>query len=176
MKKFIRIHADRQGGKIERLAGRLLKVKERKIVILLASVLALVVLFGTAWEKSQPFVRLFRKASTDAGEIVKIRKDVEQQRDAIAVITREANAAHAEMNKAIQLSADAQRRSEEAETKASEIAGLAEEARAELDRMKATTDFSFLLACASADDRNAFDELLKDAQQTGPFRELALKA
>jgi hypothetical protein len=76
-----------------------LRVKERKLVILLASILAALVLVGTVWEKSQPFLRLFQRASSDAGEISKIRKEVEQQRNTIAVIARDANNAHAEMER-----------------------------------------------------------------------------
>lgn len=162
---------------LEQLASRILKVRERKLVILFLSILALVVLVGTAWEKSQPFVRLFLKASSDAEEIAKIRKDVEQQRDTIGVIAREANTAHAEMDKAVQLSADAKKKSEEAATKASEIAELAEKARAQAEKIKTTLDFSFVLARAAADDRHAFDQLSSDANDEGsPFHDLALKA
>jgi hypothetical protein len=163
--------------RLEQLAGRILKVRERKLVILFASLIALVIGVGTAWEKSQPFVRLFLKASSDAEEIAKIRKDVEQQRDTIGVIARDANTAHAEMDKAVKLSADAKKKSEEAATKASEIAGLAKKASAQAEKIKTTLDFSFVLARAAADDRHAFDELSRDVNDEGsPFHDLALKA
>jgi len=120
------------------------RVKERKLVILLASILAALVLVGTAWEKSQPFLRLFQRASSDAGEISKIRKEVEQQRNTITVIARDANNAHAEMEKALKLSSDAEKNSAEATRKTSEMTKLVSQASDALGEIKTTSDFAFL--------------------------------
>jgi hypothetical protein len=145
--------------------------------LLLAAILGGIILVGTAWEKSAPFVHIFNRASADAGEISKIRKEVEQQRDTIGVIAREANTAHAEMEQALLLSKEANASSDEAARKSEQITRLAKQATGGVERIKSTLDFSFLLAQASADDRKSFEELSKVAKdEDNQFHELALKA
>ena len=163
--------------RLESWAQRLLSVKDRKLVLLLVSILAGIVLVGTAWEKSQPFLQLFARASSDATEIGRIRKDVEQQRDAIGLISRDANNARVEIEKVAELSQKAQQRADEATDQTTQIRKLQGEAKDVLEQIRETSDFSFLLARAAADDRKAFDELLRHAEQAGnAFHDLAVSA
>lgn len=165
------------GSRLEHWADRILKVKERKLAIFFGSLLALIILLGTAWEKSQPFVRLFTRASADAGEIAKIRKDVEQERDTIGIIAHDANAVRSEMERAVALSDDAKKKSEEATQKAAEITNLVRSANEGVEKIRTTSDFSFLLARAAADDRKAFDQLRQLADEPSyEFHNLALAA
>jgi hypothetical protein len=133
--------------------------------------LAGIILIGTAWEKSKPFLQLFQRASKDADEITKIRKDVEQQRETIAAVARDATNAH-------ELSAQAKETSDQARKQASEIGVLVQQAGGAVETIRTTADFAFVLARAAADDRKAFDELLAIImnQPSQQFYDLAIAA
>src|SRR4029077_16564811 len=142
--------------RLEKWADRILSIKERKLVLLVVSILGGIILLGTAWEKSAPFVGLFQRASSDAGEIAKIKKDVEQQRDLIAAVARDATTARNQMDEAVRLSSDAKRKSDAA-------TGSLKKTGEELDTVRKRSEFSLLLARANADERKAFDELIDAA-------------
>lgn len=163
--------------RFERWAGRILKLKTRNSIKLATAALGAVVLFGGAFKSAEYIFRVLGRASIDAGEVAKIRKDVENQRDTISSVARDANAAREQMQKAFDLSTNAQSRAEEARTKTADIAGLVEEANKGVIEIKRTAEFSFLLARVTADDRIAFDELRGIAnQQFHEFHDLALAA
>jgi len=132
---------------------------------------------GSAAEGIRKIISPFVRATQDASEVAKIRKDVEQQRDAIALIARDANTARAEMSDIAALSKAAKAQADEVLASGKVVQHLAEEAAESVRQISTTSDFAFLLARASADDRNAFDELLALAEQPShPFHELAQAA
>lgn len=164
-------------GRIEQWADKLLKVRERKLVILFCSLCAGIILILTVLEKLQPFIHLRNKASADASEIARIRREVEGQRDTIALVLRDASQAHNDMQRAAALSREAKAKSQEAAEKAAEITKLAKEASKQLAQIRTTSDFSFLLARAASDDRKSFDKLVAIADNDGAaFHDVALAA
>jgi hypothetical protein len=159
-------------------AGKALAwVRENKIISLVVALLAGLVLLGNAADGIRKIVSPFFRATQDASEVARIRKEVEQQRDAIAIIARDANAARSEMSDIAALSKAAKTQADEVLASSKVVQHLAEEAAQSVKQISTTSDFAFLLARASADDRKGFDELLALAEQPShPFHELAQSA
>lgn len=152
-------------------------MRENKIVSFVVALLAGLVLLGNAADGIRKIVSPFVRATQDASEVARIRTEVERQRDAIALIARDANTARAEMSDIAALSKAAKAQADELVASGKVVQHLAEEAAESVKQISTTSDFAFLLARASADDRNAFDELLALAEQPShPFRELAQAA
>jgi hypothetical protein len=114
-------------------------VKENKVITLLIAALTGIVLLGNAADGIRKVISPFVRASTDATEVAKIRRDVEQQRDAIAVVARDANASHQQIE-------EAKAKADEASRRTADIEGLAKEAATAVRTITASSDSSFLLA------------------------------
>ncbi len=97
------------------------------------------------------------KATADASEVETIRKDVEQQRDSIALIVRDANKGREDLDTVASLSSDAK-------AKADKLAEVLTRAQETLEDIKTVSEFGLLLSKASNDDRSAFDSLLAIAK------------
>jgi hypothetical protein len=91
-------------------------------------------------------------AKQDLAAITEIRKDVEKQRDAIALIVRDANSAREQIER---------------------TEALARQADTAIRKINDASDFSMLVLKAQADDRHAFDELSKMGESPGPYQQLA---
>jgi hypothetical protein len=97
-----------------------------------------------------------QKATADAEEVEKIRKEVEEHKDTIALIMRDANKARKDLDEVAFLSL-------EAKDKADQIAHVLTDAQTALDDIKTVSDFGLVLTRASNDDRPSFDSLLQIA-------------
>jgi hypothetical protein len=163
--------------RFELWAGNVLKLRKRNSVKLVAAIAAVLILVGGVFKAAEEIFRFLGKAPVDAGEVAKIRKEVEQQRDTIAAVARDANTAHDDAKNAAELSEQAKTTLQTATKTAAEARDLVATANAEADRLRQTSTFALLLSKAQADDRKALEELIQIAQaEKHPFHDEAFKA
>ena len=103
------------------------------------------------------FTSVVEKATADANEVERIRNEVEQQRDSIALIVRDTNKAREDLDKVTTLTNDAK-------GKADQLAEVLTNAQKALEDLKVVGEFGLLLTKAQNDDRQAFDSLLEIAK------------
>jgi hypothetical protein len=151
--------------------------RNNAIVALIIAFMGGVILIGKTAENLMKIISPFFRASTEASQVAEIRKDVERQRDAIGVIERDANAAQARIEEASRISKIAQEKAEDVVRRSDEIQQLANKAASAVETIRTTSDFSFVLAKAAADDREAFDDLIAIfGQPSHKFQALAQSA
>lgn len=166
------------GKRVHEKANRVLAwFRNNAIVALIIAFMGGIILIGKTAENVMKIISPFFRASTEASQVAEIRKDVERQRDAIGVIERDANAAHARIEEASRISKIAQEKAEDVVRRSDEIQQLANKAASAVETIRTTSDFSFVLAKASADDREAFDDLMAIFDQPNhKFQALAQSA
>jgi hypothetical protein len=163
--------------RFEARAGKILEIRKLNSVKLVAAIGGLLILVGGVFKAAEEIFRFIGKAPIDASEIAKIRKEVEQQRDTIGAVARDANAAHDDAKNAAELSQQAKTTLQTATKTAGEARDLVARANAEADRLRQTSTFALLLSKAQADDRKALEELMQIAQdEKHPFHDEAFKA
>jgi hypothetical protein len=115
-------------------------------------------------------VALHSEASINAHEIAEIRKQVEQQKESVALVVRDANAAQHQLS-------DAKKLFDEAQGQLGALQTIVSEARRDVANIKSVAEFSVIVLAASNDDRTAFDKLLSIANAKGnDFQDIALRA
>jgi len=107
------------------------------------------------------------QATQDAGQISELRKRIEAQSATVDLVAQEASAAR-------KLGEEVRSRNEEAERKLLEVDDTLEDAKASLNILSATTQFAQTSIAAQNDDRKAFDELERMAEDPRhPFNKRA---
>jgi len=109
------------------------------------------------------------QATADAEKIANIRAELESQRDSLQMVVRDANNAQQKIEELSKLS-------DEAAEQLRTIEQIQSEASIVLKEIRNLSQFSHTLVLAENDNRGAFQELLKIANTSGPFREAALAA
>jgi hypothetical protein len=106
------------------------------------------------------------KATKVTENLGDVQARVERQEETIGVLAERAKQSFAEIYAAQQLSLQAKSQLEEAK-------GLVRKAETSVDQLQNTVDFNLLLTKARNDDREAFDRIVKLAEETGPFQKSA---
>lgn len=108
------------------------------------------------------------RAIAGAERIEAIQKEVEDQRASIAMVVRDADTAHNDIERINQYVASA-------ETKTKQLEGMVKGANEATSQLSKVTEFNLLLTRANNDDRPAFDQLIAIANSSQPpYSSLAL--
>lgn len=107
-----------------------------------------------------------KKATKVTENLREVQARVKRHEEAISLIAERAKQSFAEIQAAQQLSLQAKAQLEEAK-------GLVRKAEASVDQLRNTVDFNLLLTKARNDDRQAFDQIVKLAEEKGPFQKTA---
>ena len=119
-----------------------------------------------ALERAYEAEKKTTKVSENLGEV---QTRVKRHEEAIRLIAERAKQSFIEIQAAQQLSLQAKSQLEEAR-------GLVRKAETSVDQLRNTVDFNLLLTKARNDDRQAFYQIVKLAEEKGPFQETALDA
>lgn len=114
---------------------------------------------GQAFDRAQQAENAAIRVAENLG---RVQATVENQQKSIDVIAERAKQAFAEIQAAQKLSLQTKSQVEKAE-------GLLRKAEASANQIQTTVDFNLLLTKARNDDRQAFDQILKIAEEKGPF-------
>jgi hypothetical protein len=139
-------------------ADRALKwFRENKVIALIIAFISGIAFLVELGEKIEKVLHPFLQARSDANEIANIRRDVEGQRNTIHAIARDANAARKEIAQVSELAKATKSEADQVVATGREIQELAEKANASVKTIQQTSDFAFVLARVTGDDRGAFD-------------------
>jgi len=103
-----------------------------------------------------------KKATKLTENLGEVQARVKRHEESISLIAERAKQSFAEIEAAQQLSL-------QAKSQVEEVKGLVKKAETSVDQLRNTVDFSLLLTKVRNDDRQAFDQIMKLAEEKGPF-------